>query len=183
MDVVEPDPSLLLRTGLAVVAAVSLPAAAVVDPSDLLHVHVDQGSGVVVLVADGGGFGGPDDGASQRVAFAEVRQLVAAEDPRHGPGGDPQLGSEPVLPTALVAAGGHDRCFDRGRGAVRAVVGAGRPVLEPCLALGAVAVDPAVGALPRDTEFFRDVGDRTLLADHPFDEQQATMQVQASVTV
>jgi hypothetical protein len=80
VDVVEPDPGPFLCPGLAVFAAVRLPSAAVVDPADLLHVHVHQLAGPAAFVADRGGLGGADHLAGQWVAVAQVRDLVAAQD-------------------------------------------------------------------------------------------------------
>ena len=104
MDVVVADLGSLLLRGLAVFATVGLPPAAVVDPAELLDVHVDQLAGAVTFVAQRGDLRCPDHLAGHRVALAQVGHLVAAQDPGHGPWGDTQLGAEPVLSATLLAA-------------------------------------------------------------------------------
>jgi len=160
----------------------ALPAAAVGDLADLLDIHVDQLTGSVLLVAVAGPLGGADDLPGQRVALGQVGQLVAAQDPRHRPGRHAQLGAQPVLPAASLAAGGHDQRLDLVAGAGRRPAGTRRPVQQTVGAFGGVPGDPAVRALPGHPEFLGDMGDRTAGGD-PIDEELATVWGQAGITV
>jgi hypothetical protein len=62
-------------------AAVGLPTAAVVDPADLLDIHVHQLAWPAAFVADRGGLRTADELPGQRVAVAQVRDCVAAQNP------------------------------------------------------------------------------------------------------
>jgi hypothetical protein len=78
VHVVVADPGSLLGSGRAHRAAVSLPAAANGDASDLLHIDVHQLPGPVAFIADRGALTGPDHFAGQRVQQSQVRNVVAS---------------------------------------------------------------------------------------------------------
>ena len=128
VDVVEPDPGLLLRRGRAHLAAMGSPAAAVGDPPDLLDVHVDQLAGPVAFVADRGGLRGSDHLAGHRVTLGQARHVVAAQDPAHGPGRHTELGAEPVLAPSMLGPSRQHQCFDLGTGPGRHPMRPRRPV-------------------------------------------------------
>jgi hypothetical protein len=56
-------------------------------------------------------------------------------------------------------------------------------VLQAGLALGPVPPHPLVGALPGDAHLLRDMRDRALVTNDALNQQQATMNGQASVNV
>jgi hypothetical protein len=74
---------------------------------------MDQLVWVVSLVPERGRLGGADQRTSQWVALAQVGHPVAAQDPAHGAGRDPQLGTEPVLAAAVFTPGGNDLVLDQ----------------------------------------------------------------------
>jgi hypothetical protein len=103
VQVVEAD-----RHRVEVVAALDgvtpehLPAAALSDPPKLLHVHVEQLTGPVPLVAD--------DGASGPVDPAQTRQALAPKDPVDRGSGTPQRIGETMRTVQRGKSGGHDLC-------------------------------------------------------------------------
>ena len=121
---------------------------AVGDLADLLYVHVHQLPGPVPLVAAGGLLRGPDQLPGQRVAVSQVGQLVAAQYPRHRAGRQADLGSQPVRPSAMLAPSCYHRGLHSRTGPPRTALRSRRPVLQPRFALGGIAGDPAVRALP-----------------------------------
>jgi hypothetical protein len=81
VDVVEPDLGAAVATGAGGFAPVCTPAATLGDAPDLLHVHVHEFTWAVAFVAHRGGLAGADQLAGERVEFAQVGQLMAAQDP------------------------------------------------------------------------------------------------------
>jgi hypothetical protein len=147
VDVVVADAGSFLGTAAANGASVGAPAATVGEAADLLDVHVDQLAGVVLLVTDRGGLGGADHLPGHRVALAQVRHLVTAQDPRHRSGRDAQLVADPVLSAPLLFTAGQHRLLHRRRGAPGRAARSRGTVSEPCLALGVEPGQPAVGTL------------------------------------
>jgi len=143
---------------------------------------VDQLARTVAFVSNSGRLRRPDDLTGERVALDQTRDLVAAKYPTDGPRRDTEFGSDPVLATTVLTTGGEDLVLDVGAGAGRAVVWSRGPIDEAGVALGVVAVDPAVCALARDAHRFRDVRHGGTLAD-AVDQQSAPVHGQAGVTV
>lgn len=65
----------------SVFSTVGTPSAAVGDLAQFLHVHVDELSRTVALVADRGLFRGPDHFPGDRIQLGQIRDVVAAQDP------------------------------------------------------------------------------------------------------
>nr|WP_260430897.1 hypothetical protein [Nocardioides sp. LS1] len=108
---------------------------------------------------------------------------MASQHPRHRPGCDAKLGSDPVLTSTLLAPGEDDLLLDLDRSLPGRSVRARRPVLQTSLALVAEAPDPAVRALPGDALGLRGVGDSPALFIDTFDQQLPAAHVQAGITV
>ncbi len=121
VDVVVADRFPLVLGGTGGRASVQAPAPAIRDLADLLHIEVNELTGALAFVADRGRFRGPDHRSGQRVTLTQVGQVVTTQDPRHGPWRESELGTQPVLPTTLLAAQGHHAFFNSGRGPARAV--------------------------------------------------------------
>src|SRR5690606_3540480 len=164
-------------------AAVRAPATPVGDPADLLDVHVHQLAGTVAFIAHRGGLAGADHLAADRVELTQVGQSVAAQDPRHGPRTDAEFGPEPVRPTTFPLPQGHDLVGELAAGAGRATMRARGTLAKPLLALAAIPVDPARGALARDTHLLGHVRDRAPLPEYPIDNDAAAVQGQPGITV
>ena len=130
VHVVVADPRSLAGTGGAHLSAVGFPPSAVGDLADLLDVDVDQFAGAVTFVAHRCGLGGSDHHTGQRVTFAEVGQSASTQHPGDGPGGDAELGTDPVLAAAFLAALGHDRLLHLDRRLGGTVMRARRPVVQ-----------------------------------------------------
>jgi len=99
MDVVEPD-ARLVDSGLMVrnELASSAPAAAIGNPAELLHVHVDQLARPVVFVADRRPSRRRDHRPGERIAIRQTRHVVTAQDRRDRPRWHAHHVSEAVLP-------------------------------------------------------------------------------------
>src|SRR5690606_18899368 len=183
VDVIEPDLGGAVVSGFPSGAAVRAPATPVGDPADLLDVHVHQLAGTVAFIAHRGGLAGADHLAADRVELTQVGQSVAAQDPRHGPRTDAEFGPEPVRPTTFPLPQGHDLVGELAAGAGRATMRARGTLAKPILALAAIPVDPARGALARDTHFLGHVRDRAPLPEYPIDNDAAAVQGQPGITV
>ena len=72
------------------VASVGAPAAAVGDATELLHIDVDQGAWVVMLVAVQAAPARPDHPAGHRIARGQPRGLVTSEHPPDVEAGTPR---------------------------------------------------------------------------------------------
>lgn len=101
-------------------SAVCSPAAAVRDPADLLHIDMQQRTGVGMLVSVRGPFRGTDHDTGDRVDIPQQRNTPAGQDPasdrfghRRGQAGDIELG---LVDTDEHAA--HDRSAERPTGLV-----------------------------------------------------------------
>jgi hypothetical protein len=184
VHVVEPD---LRDLGGAVAgaggAAVGAPAPALGDAADLLDVHVDQLAGAVAFVAGGGGLAGSDLLTGERVEFTQVRQLVAAQDPRDRPGRHTEFGPDLVLSATIAFAQGHDLGLHLRWSAGRSPVWARGAIVQAGIALGQVAGDPAGGALTRDAHLGRDMSAGTVVVQDTVHQCAAAMNGQAGVTV
>jgi len=55
--------------------------------------------------------------------------------------------------------------------------------MQSGLAFGVVPGHPAVRALPRDSQFLGNMGDRATIDTHPLDQQQTPMHGQPGITV
>lgn len=78
------------------------------DLSGFFHIHVHQLAQAVSFVAHRGGLGGPDHRPGDPVQLSQVRDLMAAQDPRHRARGHTELGADPVLAPPLA----HLKCQD-----------------------------------------------------------------------
>src|SRR5690606_17771756 len=156
---------------------------AVRDLADLLDVDVDQLAGGGALVAQRRGLRGTDELTGQRVALTQVGHLVAAQDRTHSAGGDPQLGPDPVLTAALVAAHLEDSLLDPSSGAPRATVRARGAVAQAGIPFEAKPGDPTVGALSGDPQLFGHVRNGPTVLDHARDQQTPTVQIQTGISV
>lgn len=183
MDVVIADPSPLLRPGGAHLTAVGLPTATIGDAADLLDIHVNQLAGSFALVADSCGLAGPDHLAGDGVALDQARHVVAAQDPRHGARGQPQFRTQPILHATFDSPQRHHLLLGVGRGLVWAANRSRRPVDQASLAGGSKAIDPAVGALARDSHGLGRMSDRPLLTTDSINQQQPPVHGQSSITV
>jgi len=134
-----------------------------------------QAAGLVVLVACGAGAHCPDHLSGQRVAGRQGRHVVAAQDPAHRPGRDLGGLSNLLGSPAQASAGLKDALLNLGRGATWAGVGAARAVVQPRPAVGTVAVDPAMSALPGHAQFLGDVRDRTPAEDDATHQQASAV--------
>jgi len=167
----------------ALSSTVCLPAAALLDATDLLDVDVDQVAWCGSFVAKRRHLRRPDDLTGQRIALTQQRDLVSTQDRAHGAGRDAELGTEPVLTTSLGAAQLHHALLDLERRASWTSARTRRPIGQTGFAGFAEASDPTVRALPRDTQLLRNVRDRSPLSKHPFHEQTSTMHIQTSISV
>jgi hypothetical protein len=118
VEVVVADPALAVSR--APLAPEHPPTAAGRDPTELLHVHVDQLSRASTFVADRGPGG--------TVQFAQARRTVPAEHPGDRRTGMPEPRTQPVRPPSEVTTGTQDlgdlSCGQR----VRAPVGCRRAI-------------------------------------------------------
>ena len=160
VDVVVADLGLSTSVGRTHLSAVCAPAATVGDPSDLLDIHVDQLAGAFTFVADSGGLRGPDHLARQRVALAQPRNVMSSQDPADRPCRDTELGTQPVLPSAMFPATVQDLLLDLRAGACRRRVWSGASIVKPFLTFGSEPGDPPVRALAGHAHRFGDVRDR-----------------------
>ena len=184
VDVVVADRALVRARGVVGGrAAAGAPAAAVGDPAELLHVHVDQLAGPVAFVADRGDLAGPDHLPGDRVQQRQRRDLV----PAPGSGDTVRAGtpaSAPIQsgPRRSRRRSSTTRSSTSAGGAPRHRVRPGGPVVQTGLALGGVPVDPGLHALAGDPHRRRDV--RLLPAGLvPLDDQQPAVDGQPSITV
>lgn len=60
---------------------------------------------------------------------------------------------------------------------------AGGAIEQAGIALESEPGDPAVRALPRNSELFGDVSDRSAVVDHAGDKQTTAVQIQTSISV
>lgn len=68
----------------------------------VLDIDMDQFTGPVTLVADRCAIRRPDHFTGKRVAVAQIEHHASAQNPRDRAGWDAQLGTDPVLATALL---------------------------------------------------------------------------------
>src|SRR5215204_3063348 len=151
MDVVEPDPGLLLDAGFAHLSTVGLPAATGGDLAGLLDIHVGKIARQRAFIPHRSRLRRPDDFAGQGITLPQIWHLVTAQDRRDRASRDAELGSEPVLASALVAAQLQHPMLDRNRRSPWAVMGARRPVEQTGFALGAEPGHPPVSTLTGDS--------------------------------
>ena len=77
-----------------------------------------------------------------------VRRIIEAQEAGQLPGRQADLGSQPVRPSAMLAPSCYHRGLHSRTGPPRTALLSRRPVLQPRFALGGIAGDPAVRALP-----------------------------------
>ena len=183
VDVVVADPGLLLRVGLAGLSAVGPPAAAVRDPSDLLHVEVEEFTGPGAFVAGMAAAFGADGLSGQRVAGRQARHLVAAQDAGHRPCGDTGFRGEEVRP-APVSTPCIEHCgLDVFGCSPRAGAWAAGAVVQAVPALGPEAGHPSVRALPRDSQFLGHVRHRAPVVHDTAHQKTSAVKGQPGISV
>ena len=159
------------------------PAAAGWDATDLLDVHVDQLARPLPFVADRGGLRRPDHLPGEWVALDQSRDLVASQDPGHGPRSDTELGTQPIRSSTVLETSSHHRGFDCWISPSRCPVRARGAVEETRFALIVEAGNPTVRALPRDAHRLRDMRHGRPLDADPVHQQAPAMHGESSVTV
>jgi hypothetical protein len=107
---------------------------------------------------------------------------MSSQDPADRSCRDTELGTEPVLPSAMFLATVQDLLLDLRTRARRRRVWSGASIVKPSLTFGSEPGDPPVSALAGHAHRFGDVRDR-----HPgldaFDEESTTVNGQTSITV
>jgi hypothetical protein len=158
----------VLPAGAALIALAGAVAgdavADAVDPAELLDVNVDQLARMLALVADDGRLGleggeAVEADAAQRQPDRRAGQAKLAGDGRTGP----------ALAAQRLDAGG-----DLGGLPRRAVVGSGRAVAQPGLALGGRAVAPLADGPRRGAQADSHLRNALPLSQ-PADDQHSTM--------
>lgn len=174
----------LRATGGVAVAAVDLPAAAVGDLPDFLHVDVDHVPGVA----------GGDRPRLAKVlpAGGEIADPVQAElvqPAGHGPHAAADVvtvGELPGDPTGRplqLSSPVLDQLHHPSLHAGRAVCGSAGAVLEPRISVVAVAGDPFRQGRASDVELRGDVRDRTASVDHLVDSSLPSEHGQRGITM
>src|SRR5690606_28540419 len=166
----------------ALSAAVEAPSAAVRDATELLHIDMDQRSGVVVLISFRGPPSRADHGPRDRVHLAQQRDVVAAKYPPDGGG----LQTELACDEHWAAAGElpHDphsrlRAY---RGPVRVGVGDAGTVDQPGRTVLPESAPPAPRGRARDAHLCGHVRDRTPRLD-ALDHDQPAGRSQPGISV
>lgn len=150
--------------------------AAVGDAAELRHVHVDERTGVVVLVA-------ADRFPGDSVNVRQTIDAAAHQDRVNGRRGQPQLAgdlrrTEPTAPPGL-----HDLLDDRQRRLARHRARPTRSILHPGSTLGAEPGRPFPGRDGRNHEHFRGHGRRPTVLDDQARQAQASTRRQDSLSV
>ena len=149
VDVGVPDP--LTRPGPT--PAVCTPASARGYPPQLLDIHVEQVSGMEVLIA-------PDHPAGGPVEPAQPLQAETAQHAVDGRGGESESVADADRPDLLAPAETLDAPLQRTRCPPRAASWTAGTVLQPGLALSHEPAPPAMGRLAGHSHLRSDMGDR-----------------------
>ena len=129
------------------------------DAAEFLDVDVDEFTWPFAFVADRCRLRGADAFAGQRVAFAQARHIVAAQDAADGPRGNAQQRRQSIGAQAQLPASVEHPPFGLRRCAPRTAPGTTGAVLQASVALGVEAAHPAMRALARHTHHRRHMGD------------------------
>jgi hypothetical protein len=131
---------------------------------------MDQLTWSTPFVPAGGLPTGTDQLASEWIAVGQVRDTMPCQDRSNCACGNTQLSADPVRSTSLLAPHLQDLGFDLDRGAGRRPPRPRRAIVHASGTLAAVPRDPAMGALARDAELFRDVCHWSTQSQNPFDQ-------------
>src|SRR6201999_1799262 len=96
---------------------------------------------------------------------------------------DPELRTEPVLPSTLPRTQIHHPSLDSGAGTRWHGLGAAGAVLQTLFAFGRVTLNPVMHALPRDSHLLRHVRFRAPLVHNPLNDGPSAVKGQPRVTV
>lgn len=108
---------------------------------------------------------------------------MATQDRRDRAGRDPELGPDPVLPSSFIAAQPENLLLDLGRSAPGTPPWARRAIDQAGITLSPEPSNPAMRALPGNTELLGDMSDRTTVLDHPLNKQATAVHIQTSISV
>src|SRR5947199_3486348 len=152
----------------------SMPAA-IGNTAQLLHVHVDQLAGAGALVAADGGGRAP-------VEVVEAVEVVTAQDPIDGGGGEVEVDGQTIRPDLLGPTLAADLGLDPLGDSGRRPPGTARAVMQALDSEFEIAMPPLRGTAPRDAHGGGHVGDRLAGLD-ALAQQQSTGRGERSVTV
>ncbi len=184
VDVVEPE---LLRLDPTLVVihrggTIEAPTAAVGDPTEFLDIDVQQIAGAITFIPMLGAARGSNPDPGHGVELMQRRQPSASDDPRRRRCADTDpsrefVATEPFSGTQRDQSIGD---LDRRRPWVRSSTRGS--ITEPGDAEEPESRHPAMSALPRDTELFRDVRHRPP-QQNPLNKNQTTGLSQPRITV
>ncbi len=161
---------------VSLLAAEVAPPTAVGDVAELLHVHVQQRTGVVVFVA-------ADRFAGTPVDVPEPVEPAADQHRVHGRGGQPEPGGDRDRPQPMPPPQVHDRPHHRLRRPRRRAVRTRGPVRHPGLAGLPVALRPPRRGRPRHVVALRRPSHRPAVVHDKPSEPKTRPRGQRSVSV
>jgi hypothetical protein len=159
------------------------PSATWGDTPDLFDVHVDEFAGPVSFVTHRSGLRSTDPFTSEGVTLPQAGDSVATQDPGHGPGRDPEFGTQPVGTPPMAGTSRHHGRFHCRTDPSRYPVRARRAIHQASISLGVETGHPPMGALSRDPHGLGHMGHRHSLIADPLYEETTTMHGETSVTV
>ena len=159
------------------------PAATIRDPTDLLHIDMDQLARCVSFIPPGGGLRCADHLPGERVTLAQVRHLMPSQDPTDRPRRHTDLVRKPIRANTKRTTSCNHPLLDRCRRPRRRRMRPRGSVLQPGIAFNIEPRQPPMRTLARDPHCFGRMSHRPSQDPDPVNNQTTTMNVETSVTV